>query len=508
MFDTIIVGGGIGGLCAAALLARHGRRVLVCESHTIAGGAAHAFRREGFHFDSGPSFHCGLGDPKSLNPLRQILAVLGESLPTVPYSPFAHYHFPDSCFAVFGDAGRYSGAIAGVTQAGARQFERFARRLLPMYEALADIPILSLRADLGLLATLLGTYLGQTLKLLTLVGDLRSSTGQILDRDVRDPWVRRLVDLECFLLSGLTAHGTVAPEFAFMWGERCRSPIDYPIGGGGAIVEALVRALKRWGGEIRLGAHVQTILIEQGRVAGVQLVGGERLDAPVVISNASLWDTYTKLVPAGALNPAFLRSALALPAVDSFMHLHLGIRAEGLESLSGHHVVVHADPLTHPGHTCMISIPSVWDPNLAPAGHHVLHAYSLEPFAPWQRDNRYHERKRERALPLYRAIERIIPDLKNRIVLELIGTPLTHARYLRRFQGSYGPAIMPAVGTFPGPATPITGLYRVGDTTLPGIGLPAVAASAILCVNSLVEPERTAELVAASTSSPLKAKTT
>jgi phytoene dehydrogenase-like protein len=178
---------------------------------------------------------------------------------------------------------------------------------------------------------------------------------------------------------------------------------------------------------------------------------------------------------------------LQTPAVDSFMHVHLGIRAEGLASLAGHHVVVHdsAQDVTVPGNTCMISIPSVWDANLAPAGHHVVHAYTLEPHAGWQRDQSYQARKQERAAPLFRALERVIPDLLDRIVLTLIGTPLTHAHYLRRYQGTYGPAIAAGQGQFPSCHTPIPGLYRVGDSTLPGIGVPAVAASGILCANTL-----------------------
>ena len=62
--DVIIIGSGIGGLTAGALLAKYGQKVLVCESHSIAGGAAHSFSRQGFHFDSGPSFYCGLGNQK------------------------------------------------------------------------------------------------------------------------------------------------------------------------------------------------------------------------------------------------------------------------------------------------------------------------------------------------------------------------------------------------------------------------------------------------------------
>jgi phytoene dehydrogenase-like protein len=220
------------------------------------------------------------------------------------------------------------------------------------------------------------------------------------------------------------------------------------------------------------------------------LANGETWQAPVVISNATLWDTYNHLLRPQDLPPTYRQKSLSTPLIPSFMHLHLGIRAEGLGPLPGHHVVVHRSDLdiTVPGNTCMISIPSVWDPNLAPSQHHCVHAYTLEPFETWQRGQDYSERKRERAKPLYRALERVIPDLGDRIVLELIGTPLTHAHFLNRYQGTYGPAMPADQGLLPGPHTPIPGLYRVGDSTLPGIGVPAVAASGIFCASLFVEP--------------------
>ncbi len=61
---------------------------------------------------------------------------------------------------------------------------------------------------------------------------------------------------------------------------------------------------------------------------------------------------------------------------------------------------------------------------------------------------------------LWAALERAIPDMRARAELVLVGTPLTHARYLNRHAGSYGPAISAAGGSFPGPQTPIPGLYR------------------------------------------------
>ncbi len=507
-FDTIVIGSGIGGLVAASLLAQSGQRVLVCESHGIPGGAAHSFSRQGFTFDSGPSFYCGLGGGfegrSSLNPLTQVLERLGETLDTVVYDPLGHYHFPDcsgalgfqgdQTFPVYCKLDRYRAALAQVTPAGAKQFAQFEQRMLKLYGALKDVSVIDVRPDPMGVASLLGKHPLGMLKLLLQLPMVQKSVGQVMDATVSDPWVRRLIDLECFLLSGLNAHGTIAPEVAFMLGERTTTPIDYPIGGSGAIIKALVRGLERFGGTLRLNAHVREIVLGGEQAVGVQLRNGEVILGDRIISNATRWDTFGKLLPERAESTALQnqidqakQQAIATPAVESFMHLHLGIRSEGLEHLTGHHVVVHRDdqPVTVPGNTCMISIPSVWDPNLAPEGHHVVHSYTLEPYVGWERDENYASKKKQKAEVLYRALERVIPDVRSRVTVELIGTPLTHARYLRRYQGSYGPAIAAGKGTFPGPKTPIKNLYCVGDSSLPGIGVPAVAASGIFCANML-----------------------
>ncbi len=495
--DVIVIGSGIGGLCTAGLLARYGKRVIVCESHIIAGGAAHSFKRRGFEFDSGPSFYCGLRNAQSLNPLKQVLDALGESLQVIPYDPLGHYHFPEATFAVYSNAEMYRHQVHKITPQGAEEFQRFEERLLGLYEAMKGIPTLALRSDWQVILVLLQRYLPSLAKMLPYLPLVQASVGNVMDTTIQDAWVRRLIDLECFLLSGLKAHGTIAPEVAFMLGERSRAGVEYPVGGSAAIVNALVRGLERWGGQLRLGCHVEKILVESGKAVGVKLQNGEVLKAPIVISNATIWDTYNHLLNPEDLPAAFCQISLNTPAVDSFMHLHLGIQATGLDNLTGHHVVVHdsSQDITIPGNTCMISIPSVWDKTLAPEGHHVVHAYTLEPFAGWERNDGYEDKKKEKAQFLYRALEKVIPDIRERVVLELIGTPLTHAHYLRRYQGTYGPAISAGKGMFPSTQTPIQGLYRVGDSTIPGIGVPAVAASGILCANSLVERSQTANLL-------------
>lgn len=83
--DVVVIGSGIGGLCCAAMLAKYGFEVVVCESHSIQGGAAHAFKRGGFTFDSGPSLYSSLAYSASPNLFRHVLDAIGEELPCLTY---------------------------------------------------------------------------------------------------------------------------------------------------------------------------------------------------------------------------------------------------------------------------------------------------------------------------------------------------------------------------------------------------------------------------------------
>ena len=92
---------------------------------------------------------------------------------------------------------------------------------------------------------------------------------------------------------------------------------------------------------------------------------------------------------------------------------------------------------------------------------------------------------------LWRAVERHIPDARARATIATVGTPLTHRRFLRRDRGTYGALLDARSGEqLPGHATPLDGFYLVGDSTFPGIGMPAVAASALITTNSIVSLEQ------------------
>ncbi|CAJ1330686.1 unnamed protein product, partial [Effrenium voratum] len=181
----------------------------------------------------------------------------------------------------------------------------------------------------------------------------------------------------------------------------------------------------------------------------------------------------------------------------SFMHLHLGLRAEGLPTdMPLHYSVIRdwKEPIDATGNVVIISVPSVVNPDLAPPGRHCLHAYlaATEPWELWQsldrRSPEYAELKRRRAEPLFEAVERAVPGARERIDVELIGSPLTHARFNRRHAGTYGPLMPSDAGMLPGPSTPVEGLFCCGDSTFPGIGVPA--ASGFSAANALLSVEK------------------
>eukprot|EP01025_Chloroclados_australasicus_P031419 TRINITY_DN31773_c0_g1_i10.p1 TRINITY_DN31773_c0_g1~~TRINITY_DN31773_c0_g1_i10.p1 ORF type:complete len:384 (-),score=37.53 TRINITY_DN31773_c0_g1_i10:275-1426(-) len=366
----------------------------------------------------------------------------------------------------------------------------------PLQRGASLFPAAAMRFDLGVILTL-GKFGPQLAFTGLQAPKLTGPFGNIVDRVVTNKWLRNFIDLECFVLSGMTAKDTLCAEMAFMFMERNKpdSTIDYPMGGSEAIVGALVRAIEKFGGKVLLRAHVEEIVVQGGQAVGVRLHSKkqELIKAKhAVVSNASTWDTQ-KLLPDRIGHESWRQSCRNTPQTESFMHLHLGINADGLDpDLQCHHLIVNDwDQLTAPQNVCIASIPTVFDKSLAPPGKALVHAYTAgnEPYSIWAgmktNSQEYKDLKEERSECLWKALERFIPDIRERTELKLVGTPLTHERFLRRNKGTYGPAISAANGSFPGPKTPIQNLYVCGDSCQPGIGVPAAAASGMICANTM-----------------------
>ncbi|DBA66807.1 hypothetical protein WJX79_001706 [Trebouxia sp. C0005] len=495
--DVVVIGSGIGGLCCAALLAKYGLKVTVCESHNIPGGAAHAWVQKGYHFESGPSLYSGMsGTGPAANPLALVLKAIEEPLDLIQYNQW-NVLLPEGEFLTQVGNDQFYEVLEKVSgQKGIDDWAKLQRLMEPLAKAATAVPPIAIRADPGVALTAVARYLPRLFAggpdALKLIGPF----SKVTDGQITDPFVLNWLDLLCFLLSGLPANGTIAAEVAFMFNEwyRPNSSLEFPRGGSQAMVNALVRGVKKYGGEVKLNAHVDQVLMERGRATGVLLKSGQVIKThKAVVSNASMWDTLP-LLPAEAQPKSMQQAADDTPMNRSFMHLHLGFDASGLDNLELHHIVVNSwdHGVDSEQNVVLISIASVMDPSLAPKGKHTLHAYlpATEPFELWQDLKQgtpeYAKLKEERSQVLWKAVEKVIPDIRKRTEIEMVGTPLTHRHFLRRHRGTYGPGIKAGEGTFPFQKTQIPGLLCCGDSTFPGIGLPAVAASGAVAANSLV----------------------
>ncbi|KAK6254153.1 hypothetical protein QUC31_015873 [Theobroma cacao] len=516
--DVVVIGSGIGGLCCAGLLARYNQDVLVLESHDQPGGAAHSFEIKGYKFDSGPSLFSGFQSrgPQA-NPLAQVLDALGESVPCAKYDSWMVYIPEGEFLSRIGPTEFYKDLEKYASQNAVQEWKKLLDAILPLSAAAMALPPLSIRGDLGVLSTAATRYAPSLLKSFVEMGPqgafgaskLLRPFSEIMDSlELKDPFIRNWVDLLAFLLAGVKSNGILSAEMVYMFAEWYKPgcTLEYPLDGGGAIVDALVRGMDKFGGRLSLGSHVVKIIVENGKATGVKLKGGQFIRAKkAVVSNASMWDTLN-LLPKDQLPKSYIDRIKTTQQCESFMHLHLGFDAEDLcEDLGIHHIVVNdwdrgvdADQ-----NVVLISVPSVLSPNLAPPGKHILHAYTpgTEPFELWdgldRRSPEYKKLKAERSEVLWRAVERALGSgfSREKCEVKMVGTPLTHQRFLRRNRGTYGPAIQAGQDTFPGHSTPIPQLYCCGDSTFPGIGVPAVAASGAIVANSLVSVSQHSQLL-------------
>ncbi len=500
--DVIVIGSGIGGLCCAGLLSKAGKKVLILEAHSKPGGAAHGFIKNGYKFESGPSLWSGIGTWPTTNPLGQVLKALNQNVELIKYHDW-NVQIPEGDYTIGVGDNRFIDQVNSISGKNAvKEWENFTHAIKPIGAAANAIPLLALNQNKETVFQILKR--GKTL--LTHLNSfkyLKGAFGGLVDEHLKDPFLRNWVDLLCFLISGLTKDETNAAAMATLFDDwfKPNAYLEYPKGGSESIVQALLDGIFSFGGKLRLNSKVSQIIIKNKQAIGVKLKNGEEIFADKIVSNADIWST-VELLPNEVVK-SWATHKNKTPKCKSFLHIHLGFNADGLKNIPLHSIWVNdwSKGITAERNVVVLSIPSSLDHTMAPANKHVLHGYTPanEPWDKWKNLNvgskEYNQLKEERCSVFWKPIKKLIPDIEERIEVKMLGTPLTHQRFLNAKDGSYGPALSAAEGLFPGNKSPIKNLLLCGSSIFPGIGIPPVAASGAMAANTILGSKFQRELI-------------
>jgi all-trans-retinol 13,14-reductase len=490
-WDAIVIGSGIGGLTAAALLARHGgKRVLVLERHYTAGGFTHVFHRPGYEWDVGVHYIGEVADRRS--PVRAAYDHLTAG--RLQWNPMPDvydriivggraYDFPsgverfrDRMKSYFpGEAAAIDGYIDAVNAAANASGLYFAEKAVPA-------PIARLAG--GLMRRRFLRYAGRTTaSVLASLTDNRELTGVLTGQwgDYGLPPGQ----------SSFGMHAIIAHHYF--------EGASYPVGGASQIAAGIAPLIEGAGGKIVVSAEVERILTDPaGQAVGVRMADGREFRSRAVISDAGALNTFGRLLdPQLAAGLGVLEPLRSVRPSMSHLSLYVGLRHDGTAPDTGatnlwicpdadHDTNVaryEANP-NEPFPVVFISFPSAKDPAFAERhpGRSTVEVVAPAPYRWFERwaDTRwknrgvdYGELKQDLAHRLRDELERQVPAVRGHIDYTELSTPLTTRQFTGFESGEiYGLGATPERFRMAslGARTPVRNLYLTGaDAATPGV---------------------------------------
>lgn len=472
-YDVIIIGAGLGGLVSAAALAVKGKKILLLEKGHMVGGYQIFFKRDKFIIE--PCLHI-CAEAGEGNTVRQILAALdlADVVEFSRFDPVSQFVFPDGAITIPSDYRSYIELLKNKFPEEADGIDSVFNDMNSIYQGLKKFPeiepIVEEYASKPF-HSLLAKYVKNE-RLQTIIGGYAAYFGLPLSQ------------ISTLLLCGFSA--AVIFEGGYM-----------PKGGIKKLVASIENRIKELGGEIRLRSSVKEIIVQGGKAAGVILESGDRFEAGNIISNVDVTTTFFNLVGEENLPSEFTDRLRKLQPSDSAFNVFLGVKSRDLRldelpeaivvfpdyDLEGQYQAMLKGELERSNFS--IGIPTKTNPAFAPEGHDVIILFAPLPYRLEGVD--WKENKSEFTQRLIDLAEKVIPGLKDNIVMTEAASPATLFRYTGNTGGAVGGwAYTPESDALrPENKTPVEGLYLAGHWTIPGVATNNVIKSGWLTASMI-----------------------
>ena len=480
--SVIIIGAGIGGLALAGMLGKAGYKVTIIEKNEMVGGRARIFSDKGFMFDMGPSWYM------MPDVFEHFFEILGEdikqyySLQRLSPSYQITLKSDGKSYKFYSDMEKNKALFESIEPGAGEVLEKFLTETKWQYELSKSEFMYKNYNSVRDFMTLRIMRQGAKLPLF-------KKQKQIIEKKFKSEILRKALQYQTVLLG--TAPGDTPGIYTLMNYVDLVLGEWYPSGGIRAIPNSLEKIAKKYGAEIILNAPVKEILVQNNLAKGVLLENGHTLNADIVVSNADVWHTDTKLLPQAfrTKSDKYWNSRVLAP---SAFILYLGIKGK-LPQMEHHNLLftknweegfgqIFKHPEWPQDPSMYICVPSKTDASVAPTGDENL--FVLVPIASgleYTEDfaKEYGDKVLGEIAQYYN-----IPDLKERIVVR-------HHYSVKDFMADYNAFKGTALGLAhiltqtaifrPNNVHPkIKNMYYVGAGTNPGIGMPICLISAEL----------------------------
>jgi prolycopene isomerase len=443
MYDSVIIGAGIGGLVCGGLLAKAGKRVCIIEKHTKPGGYMTSYTMRGFTFDM-PHVIGGLRKGALV---RRIIDELGVNIDFVELEPYQKFIYPEHTIKVYTEIEKYKQELKRAFPQDSESIDRYFETLTKLNQEVDRMP-----QHLGVLDLL--SFPARFPK----VFKYRTKTFEdLLSDHIKNPKLRAVLGTSWGYV-GSPPSRVSALYMAMQLMSYHTGGAWYPRGGYGQLADAFAKAFVKFGGELILATEVKKITIKNDKASGVELENGKFVESKLVVSNGDTKRTFLNLIERQNLKAEVAKRIEQAEPSATGLVVHLGVemRLDDLDLNYGN-IFSNEEYDNEESYRAAkkgeisyknfgISVPSLHDPSLAPEGCHALDILLVPvPYLfkdKWltengRRTDAYRKLKEEIANRLIASAEKVIPNLSKNVLVKDISTPLTYERYTFASEGCW-----------------------------------------------------------------------